>query len=296
MPTSQHEALHRIFQEDTGLACRVLTEVLRLPIPPPEKVEIINVDLTDLKPVSRWPDTLLRVESAAGPLIMVIEAQTEPSDTKRRRWARYIAHLQDVHDCDVSLIVTCQKKATARWAAVPFHIGPAAWPSMVIHPLVLGPDTMPVITTVKEAARDVPLAILSALMHSKSPHTDAILESLVDALATIDVGKATHLAEFTESGLGEGPARQKWRTLMATQPHTYISELRAEGRQEGREEGREEGRQEAAAGILLMLLGDRGISVSDTQRELIEGCEDAEKLQTWIRRVATATTADEVLS
>ncbi|GAB2853494.1 hypothetical protein GCM10022221_61220 [Actinocorallia aurea] len=286
MVTPQHEALHRGFQEDTGLVARVLENVLHLALPTFDKIEVLNVDLTDLEPVSRWPDTLLRLESAAGPLVVIVESQTDTSTTKRRRWARYIAHLQDVYDCDVSLVVTCRKAATARWAAEPFKIGPAAFPAMIVIPLVLGPDNVPVITTYDEALRDIPLTIFSALIHGESPNAGAILEVLADVLATIDPRQAGHLAEFTEGGLGQGPARQKWRTLMATKPYTYVSETRAQGIKAGRSE--------QAVKSLLLVLDGRGVTLSDEQRLRITETTDVEQVNRWIVRAATAERAEDI--
>ncbi|MEV6981666.1 hypothetical protein AB0M95_10470 [Sphaerisporangium sp. NPDC051017] len=202
----------------------------------PLKGEIVNVDLTDLEPVPRWGGTLLRLHFPDGQVIAAIESLMEPSEEKRRRWVRYLAYLHDTYACDVLLIITCRDAATARWAREPYVVGLPTWHALTVRPLVLAPDNIPAITDRDQASQDVHFAILSALVHEKSPQVDVVLDVLSDALGDIDIEEAADLAEFTESGLGEGRARDLWRALMATKTYPYISELRAKGREEGRED------------------------------------------------------------
>ncbi|MEZ4302939.1 MAG: hypothetical protein R3B70_48900, partial [Polyangiaceae bacterium] len=77
-------------------------------------------------------------------------------------------------------------------------------------------------------------------------------------------------------------------------------EGRIEGRLEGRLEGRAEGRAEGAiAGkrsVLLLLLGQAGIAVSEEERARIEACADEATLDRWVGNVLGAATAKDVLS
>ncbi|GAA1514795.1 hypothetical protein GCM10009677_55010 [Sphaerisporangium rubeum] len=281
-----------------------------MPLPDTVKVEIMNVDLTDLTPVPRWVDTLLKLHLPDRQVIAAIEAQTNRSEEKRRRWARYLAHLHDTHQCDVLLIVTCPTAATARWARQPYVVGLPQWHTLTVRPLVLGPDNIPIITDVPQAIEDINFTVMSAVVHAKSPSVDAILNTLSQALHHIDKGEAAELAEFTESGLGEGQARDLWRTLMATQTYTYVSELRAKGREEGRVEGREEGREEGRtegreegrtegliegeAKSILLMLEVRGLAVTDEQRRRITSCTDTDQLEGWVRRAVTAAGTEDL--
>jgi hypothetical protein len=290
MPTSQHEALHRIFQERADLLPRVLQKVLHVPLPDSVKVEIMNVDLTELQPVPRWVDTLAKLHLPDRTLVTAVESQTKPSTQKRRRWARYLAYLHDTHNCDVLLVVTCRDVATACWARQPHQTGLPDWPSLIVRPLVLGPDNVPPITELHQACEDVDFAVLSALVHSESPRADAILEVLAEALATIDTDQAATLVDFTEAGLGEGSARDIWRMLMATQTYPYISEIRAKGREEGRAEGLAAGEAKA----ILLVLESRGLVVGDEQRERIVSCTDITRLEHWLRRASIVSGVDEL--
>ncbi|MEU9891804.1 hypothetical protein [Sphaerisporangium sp. NPDC051011] len=292
MPTAPHEALHRIFQRRTELVPRVLRNELCVPLPDPVKVEIMNVDLTDLEPVPRWVDSLLMLHYPDRQVIVAIESQTNRSEEKRRRWARYVAHLHDIHKCGVLLIVTCRSLATARWAEKPYEVGLPDWHTLTVRPLVLGPDNVPVILDRDQAAADIHFAILSAVVHARSRQADAILEVLADALRDIDKQEAVGLAEFTESGLGRGRARQLWRKLMATKTYPYISELRAKGREEGRKEGRAEGE----ANSILLVLEGRGLAITESHRKRITSCTDTGQLEQWLLRAGTVLTTDELLA
>ena len=59
---------------------------------------------------------------------------------------------------------------------------------------------------------------------------------------------------------------------------------------------REELEARAIASALLDLLEQRELEVSDATRARITGCSDIATLRTWIRRVLTARTADDVVA
>ncbi|HWU09702.1 MAG TPA: hypothetical protein VN520_25545 [Streptomyces sp.] len=70
----------------------------------------------------------------------------------------------------------------------------------------------------------------------------------------------------------------------------YVSPLSEEIREEGRVQGRAQGRAEN----ILLVLGARGIAVSDRAREKITTCRDSELSRQWLVRAAVATTVEEV--
>jgi hypothetical protein len=59
--------------------------------------------------------------------------------------------------------------------------------------------------------------------------------------------------------------------------------------------GREEGRAEGEGRAVLTVFDARGIPVPETIRERILACTDLDQLETWLRRAATASTAEEVI-
>ncbi|HZF54142.1 MAG TPA: hypothetical protein VE093_36100, partial [Polyangiaceae bacterium] len=76
-----------------------------------------------------------------------------------------------------------------------------------------------------------------------------------------------------------------------------IAEARfAEGEAKGKAEGEIKGKIEAKRETLLRLLGRAGLVLTETERDRIEACVDAEALDRWIDNVFGAQTAAEVLT
>jgi hypothetical protein len=287
-PTSQHEALHRIFLQDEALFAHAAAHILGIVVQEPQQVTVLSSDLTTIKPLERRPDSVLMAEwlidDPAGRYVLIIESQTDPDDTKLRRWPYYIGYLHDKYECPVVLLVVCNKESTATWARQPIVIGLPDLTCMLVHPVVLGPDNVPAVTDLAEAGGDVAFAVFSALAHGRSSKVSAILEALAGALQALDGDTARTLIEITEAGLSETVGQQKWRDLMAKQLIPYVSEFRRQGIEEGRVEGRAAGRAED----ILRILDKRGVEVDDDSRERIASCADLDTLTTWLDRSLTA--------
>ncbi len=104
--------------------------------------------------------------------------------------------------------MVCQDRKTARWAKKTIRIGTPQWTSLTMHPLVLGPHNVPLVTDPAKAAEVVPLATLSATTHGREPNAAAILKALASAMKTLDEDTASIFIELTELGLGNAPAAQ----------------------------------------------------------------------------------------
>jgi hypothetical protein len=289
--TPEHEARHRVFQFDPGLYARAAERACGVKLAAAAAVSELSVDLTETRPVERRADTILRARlpgRGRGPIV-IIESQTREDRSRRRRWPYYIAFVRDKYRCQVLFMVVCSSAVTARWARQPIEVGEPGAVCMVVTPLVLGPDNVRMVTTIAEAVEDLPFAVLSALVHRKArgKEKDAILGSLAAALETIDVGTAAELGEFTEVGLGDTAAGEKWRTMMASGTYEFASEQRKEGRTEGRQEGRTEGEAKGKAEFVLENLKDRGIPVDPHSAARIMACTDAEALGAWRKRSLT---------
>ncbi|MFI5565946.1 hypothetical protein ACIA6T_00930 [Streptomyces sp. NPDC051740] len=296
MVSSSHEALHRIFQEDPGLFVRAARN-LGATFPPPVSTVELSTDLTETRPLERRVDTLLQMNTEDGSFLLAVESQSEPDPRKLASWAYYLSYAYAKYRIPPVLLVVCADRGTATWAARQFDIGPRQWPSLTLRPLVLGPDDVPVIASPDEAARDIPLTVLSAALHRRDPDADAILNALAKALKGLsadDESTAATYIELMEQGLGKTPAADIWRHLMAVDLSFFQSQtaqqLRAEGETKGRAEGRVEGRAEA----VLVLLGHRGVELSEEDRERIVGCGDPEILDLWLKRALTAPSTAEV--
>ncbi|NGN65180.1 hypothetical protein G5C51_14890 [Streptomyces sp. A7024] len=284
MVSSNHEAMHRIFQEDPGVFARTF-RALGMPLADPVAVSVFTPDLTEIRPMERRLDTLLHFETSDGEgFLLAVEAQGKRDADKAASWAYYLAFLNAKYELPTVLLVVSQDAHTARWAAGPFHFGIHEWTSMIVRPFVLGPHNVPVITDVALAAEDIPLATLSAITHSKDENAGAILRVLFSALKKIDKTTAHIFAELTELGLGSTPALDLWRDLMAADLSFFRSETSMRLRAQSRAED------------IVRLLELRGIEVSDDARERILSCSDLDILTGWFDRAATASSADDVFS
>ncbi|WP_149829263.1 hypothetical protein [Streptomyces tailanensis] len=287
MVTSSHEALHRIFQKDPALLTRALERVLHVPFPEPHEFAAMNVDLTEIEPVERRVDTLLRAEADEGTYLLVVESQGERDDRKRRSWPYYLSYLYAKYRYEPVLIVTTQSSATARWAAEPIRLGVRSRPSMTVRPLVLGPDNVPVIADEVEVARDVTLAVFSAITHGKGTDAAAILEPLATVLKTEDPESAMVYAELVESGLVDAQAKKVWKELMMPVNYFFKNPVAVALREEGREEERIAER----IASVLRTLDRRDIEVPDSVRLRVSSCTDPDLLQVWVDRAYDVTDA-----
>ncbi|MEU5522578.1 hypothetical protein ABZ759_18430 [Streptomyces sp. NPDC047860] len=286
MVSSSHEALHRIFQEVPGLFARVARN-LGAAFPPPVSSVELSTDLTETRPLERRVDTLLKMETEDGSFLLAVESQSKPEPRKPASWAYYLSYAYAKYGIPPVLLVVCPDRGTAAWAARQFDIGPRQWPSLSLRPLVLGPDDVPVIDSPDEAARDIPLTVLSAALHSRDPEADAILAALAKALKGLsadDENTAVFFIELTEQGLGKTPAADLWRHLMAVDLSFFQSQTAQQLRAEGR------------AKDLLVLLGHRGVDVSDRDRERIVGCGDPDLLGLWFSKALTAKSTAEIFA
>lgn len=192
MVNSSHEAMHRIFQEYPGLFTGV-SKVLGLPTIQPTSVTVLPTDLTETQPIERRVDTLLRFDGDA-PVLLAVEAQSAKDPHKPASWAYYLSFLYTKYKTPPLLLVVCQDRATAEWAARPVPIGPEWWAALTLRPLVAGPHNMPFITDPDEARADLALAALSAITHAKDPEVSGILKALSTALRHVPEAVADPLS------------------------------------------------------------------------------------------------------
>ncbi|MGW3723768.1 hypothetical protein [Streptomyces sp. F001] len=290
MVGSPHEALHQFCQKDPAGFTRTLQRVLHIPFPEPRDFAVLNADLTEIEPVERRVDTLLRAETDEGTYLLVIESQGKRDEGKRGSWAYYLSYLYAKYRWEPVLIVLTQSRSTARWATRPIRLGLPGWHSLTVRPLVLSPENVPLIADEAEAKRDVFLAAFSAMTHGKGPDAAAILKPLAAALSTTDTHSAGMLAQFVESCLVDVQAKQIWKELMM--PVNYF--FRHEVAEKVREEGREEGIEQERASMVLRILDWRAIPVSDVVRERVKECSDLDQLEVWAQRAVHATNAEDL--
>ncbi|WP_309484544.1 ATP-binding protein [Streptomyces himalayensis] len=241
-----------------------------------------------------WRVDPVWVDTDEGSFLLVLEAQGKKDEAKRGSWAYYLSYLYAKYRCEPVLIVMSQSSSTARWAARPIRLGLPGWTSLMVRPLVLGPDNVPVITDEKEVAQDVSLAVFSAITHGRGPGVAAILRPLAVALETVDPDSAAVFAQLVESGLVDDQAKKIWRELMMPVNYFFRHPVAEKVREEGIELGVEKGVEKERASMVLRILDWRGIEVPESVRERVTACTDLDRLDAWAQRAVHATSATEL--
>ncbi|MDQ0774709.1 hypothetical protein QF026_003175 [Streptomyces aurantiacus] len=297
MVSPPHEAMHRIFQEHPELFTRI-SGALGLDITSPSSVTVMSADLTVARePVERWVDTLLRFDydRSAGqdPFLLAVESQHGWAPDKSASWACCLSYLFSKYAIRVLLLIVCQDRALAEWAAMPVSLSPRQWPTLTLHPLVVGPHNMPVITDPDEARADLPMATLSAITHAKDPHIGDVLKALTTALQDAPEAVAYPLIECTTQGLGGNHrAAELWRHLVVAD----LSFCKSRMSEENRDQRRAEARVQTAAEDIQLVLDARGLDVPDEVRERVTACDDPDLMRRWLARAATVASAEEIFA
>ncbi|MDC0765770.1 hypothetical protein [Streptomyces sp. HD] len=293
MVTSAHEGMHRIFQERPEILAPVFG-VLGVPLSAKATVDAVTADVTETRPLERRVDTVLRVGPSDGEdFLLAVEAQSGKAPGKEVSWAYYFAYLQAKFGLPVLLLVVCQDRATAKWAAGPFDCGTRGWTALRTHPLVASPENLPVITDARTAAKNLVMAAFSALAHARSRECGAIPEAISGALHEVqetDPGTAEYVFDFLEVTLGKTPAGEKWMEIMST----FVSYF--PGRGTVRETAYLEGKVEDRALMVLRALEKRGIAIPEDTRERVTSCTDLDTLTAWFDRSLTAATAEDLFA
>jgi hypothetical protein len=289
-----HEAMHRIFREHPeGVGATFRT--LGFDFPDTVATSVLHTDLTEIAPIERRADTVLRIDTKDGKsVVVVIEAQRRPDLRKLQSWPYYIAYLHEYHSLPVILMVLCQDRSTSMWAQEPICVGTDFWASMTVRPLVLGPHNVPY-PSGRVDMEDIPLAALAAVIHGQEPGIDGILDALATALKGTDDATYADVSTLVLLGLARLPAEKIWRKKMAftlekLRKSPELRELLDEGDALAEAKGHAKGR----AADILRILDKRGVSLTGVERGRISGCTDLVLLDRWFEVVLDVETAEQL--
>ncbi|WP_433700714.1 hypothetical protein [Nocardiopsis sp. CA-288880] len=282
----EHQIYAELFADAPDMAVGFLRD-LGVNVPDYERSEVTSCDLGHVDPVERRSDVAIMLRGP-GPddphdhlMGIVVEVQRDQKERKRFTWPEYVAGLRSRHECPVMLLVVCPRQSVADWYAEPIHLG---HPGFALHPLVVGPDDIPVVTDPGTVAVSPTLGVLSAAAHGHLKKD--VLDALHTGLESIDQDRAAKYIGFALHLLTDTDGQRTLESLMMADTFEYTSawteSLRAEG----------EARGEAKA--ILRFLGTRGIEVPESARERISACRDHEELGTWLDRAAAITHIDEL--
>lgn len=162
-----------------------------------------------------------------------------------------------------------------------------------IQPVVIGPDEIPRIDDLEVAARMPELAALSAIVHGSRADGVRVVETAITALASLDDPNGAHYLDLVLSSLRPA-ARAAMEKLMTQRDYRYRVDWLRKANEEGREEGLEKGLLREARRALDLVLGARGISLSDVGRARVEACEDVATIERWLARAVTVSGEDDL--
>src|SRR5690606_8758562 len=185
MPSRVHEVMVEMVRHRPAVVAELLTGTFKMELPDWRQVRTQDADLTELTPVQYRADAVTVFADARDNAVLAVvnEVQLRRDPRKRRTWPHYLTSLHARLGCPTMLLVMCTDAATARWCAGPIEIGHPGW---VLRPLVVGPDTIPVITDTAEASRAPELAVLSAIAHGRGPGEEPIFRAMLTGLQTVD--------------------------------------------------------------------------------------------------------------
>jgi hypothetical protein len=287
MPSYLHEVLIKMFQDRPALVADLLVGPLGIGVPAFESAHLSAGELADVTPTEYRADAVVTLNVADRPVFaVVIEVQLGADGRKRYAWPVYVATLYARLRCPAMLLVLCPDPAVAAWCAQPVVVSD---PGLVLTPVVLGPEQVPVVTDTRVARRHPELAVLSALAHGGGADP-SVFTALFAALDVIDLDQAALYIDLVLMVL-PAAARVWLEEFMTTTPFRYQSDFARRYFGQGEAKGKAEGE----ANALLAILDARNIPVPDDVRANIAACTDIDVLDAWIRRAATAEKLEDVL-
>ncbi|NUO48621.1 MAG: hypothetical protein HOV80_07165 [Polyangiaceae bacterium] len=255
------------------------------------EVAVAESNLTEASPVHWSADLVTVIAEPGGPpkLVVVVEVRRERDPTKQFVWPQYVAALAARHCVPVVLVVWAFDAATATWARGPHEVGPG----FALTPVVIEPASLPIIRSVDQAAEHLDFAVLVALTRlgeAASRRGESLSQAAADeilhvagaAMAIDDAARRRRLGSLLH-GTAREPFRATLKQFLEANDMGALELIR------------EEGRQEAKATTLIRQLRRRGFVVDDATEARILGTADLGQLDTWLDRVLTASSLEEVL-
>lgn len=283
MPSQLHEGLIELFRQSPALAAEILAGTLGVELPPWQQARLEPADLTDLTPTEYRADAVVVLAAAEVPaLAVVVEVQLGRDPGKRWSWPVYISTLRARLRCPVVLMVLCIDARTRAWCAAPIPLG---HPGLVLAPLVLGPEQVPLITDGADLGHSAELVVLSAIAHSTHRDRGKVFSALVTTLESIDRDRGALYYDFVYAMLPEA-ARKHLEELMTAGTYEFQSDFARRYFGQGKAEGKAE--------VLLSILDARGIDVPADIRSRVTGCSNLDQIEEWVRRALTADSLEDV--
>jgi hypothetical protein len=277
MPTREHEMWLELLRERPALTADLLECVRADLVPAFSQARLESGDLSEHAPAAYHADALVTFGGEQAALAVVVEVQLRPDRRKHLSWPAYLATARARLDCPVMLLVICPEDKAAAWARRPIPLG---HPGLVLTPLVLGPDEVPVLTVAEDAAAPE-LAVVSAAVHGAGPEGAKVFTAMLESFEKIEPEQARGYIDEVLAVLPEA-ARKLLEAIVKTRDREYKSDFARGYYGQGRSEA------------VLDVLSARGIEVPEEARLRISECTDPALLKSWVRRAVTVASVDEL--
>jgi hypothetical protein len=288
MPSLWHDSGIDLIRDDPDIVIRLLRRAgedlpadARLSLAPAnENDRMLSKDLD--------PDIVLVEGSVDRPArVVIVELQRARNAGKLRQWPRYAASKWLRYECPVDLLVICPDETTADWYARPI---PTALRGYTHWPIIIRSAQVPAMANAEQATADPVMAVMSVVYHGVNW---TVLNAFAAGILALRPDEAK---KYYEYALAMSPevVRDALEHLMETNYNEPFSKLGLRYYGQGEEKGLEKGLIVGERGTVLMVLKARGLRVSESQRELVNACEDLTMLRGWAETALTAETADEV--
>ena len=294
MPSGEHESPIALAKLDPGLVVWLLAHLFDVKVPDYDHARAQPTDVRVVVPRTYHADGMLLFCDAVDEpvLAVVLEVQRGWDTTKQWTWKLYVAQMEAELLVNAALVVYCPDPALARWYRGMFEYEGL---SLSLRPFIFTPHDVPLVVDVELARANPALAVFSAICHGGDADVDAVFPALAQALRVLGPKKAILYYDVVLAGLPPEP-RARWEAYMSSAIDSeFRSELLREADARGQAKGEARGQAVGEAQAVLTVLDARGIPVAKAVRERILACTDLTQLDTWLRRVATAATADEVI-
>ncbi|RDI49037.1 hypothetical protein [Nocardia mexicana] len=287
MPSYLHEGLVELFRSQPMLAAWYLADVFGEHVPDCPQARAEPCDFTDVGPKEFRGDSAFALIGPDDRTMVAIDVEVQLGIDESRRWSWpvYVSTLRSRLRCPTYLLVVAPKPEVAEWCREPIEFG---HPGLVLRPLVLGPDRVPVVTDPAEAIAVPERVVLSAIAHGEQPYADQVFAALLAGLHKTTDEQGRMYYDVVAAALS-ATAQRRLEEIMAT-TKDYQSDFARRYVAEGRVEGRAEGE----AAMLLAVLEGRGLAVSSGAKDRIVRCEDPDQLLEWGRRASSVSSVDEL--
>lgn len=222
---------------------------------------------------------------------LILEPQLGLDPSKGVAWPIYWVGLRKRHSCPAWEIVISPSDSVVHWASNRLFAGEPQVPH------VIGRDQLPPVLDLARALANPAVAALAASLHARGPHARESAEILIQACTSLPAEDRRCYLRLLYAGMEKAtmdviqpsvPEELKWEiTEYEREGGWFIN-----GLTEGRAEGHLGGKRDA----LFLAIEARGLTLTDEQRSMIEGCAEEAQLDRWLLRLFRVDSAEALLA